>query len=90
MSMVFRAYHAMSRSGLTTPAGEPSGAVFGFTNMITSLLERENPENLAVVFDTKEPTFRHEKFTEYKANRDEFPEDLVPQLTRIKELLDIS
>ena len=85
MSLVFRAYHAMIRSGLQSPSGEPTGAVFGFTNTITSLLEKEKPEHIAVVFDTKEPTFRHERYPEYKANRDEFPEELVPQLARIKE-----
>lgn len=88
MSLVFRAYHAMHGARLITPSGDPSGAVFGFVNIITSFLERENPEYLAVVFDTKEPTFRHEMYKEYKANRDAFPEELVPQLASIKELLD--
>lgn len=88
MSVVFRAYHAMSRSGLQSPSGEPTFAVFAFANILTTLLEKENPEHLAVVFDTREPTFRHEKYPEYKANRDEFPEDLEPQLERIKELID--
>lgn len=89
MSIVFRAYHAMSTSGLKSPNGEPTGAVFGFTNIITSLLERFNPQRIAVVFDRPEPTFRHKMYPEYKANRDEFPQELVPQLIRIKELLDI-
>ncbi len=90
MSMVFRAYHAMLRSGLQTPKGEPAGAVFGFTNILTTLMDREGePANVAVVFDTSEPTFRHERYEEYKANRAEFPEQLVPQLARIKELLDL-
>jgi DNA polymerase-1 len=89
MSLVFRAYHAFIKSGLTSPDGELTGAVFGFANMLTSIIEKQNPGNLAVVFDSREPTFRHEKYEEYKANRDEFPEDLEPQLERIKELLDI-
>lgn len=89
MSLVFRAYHAMFSTGLKTPSGMPSGAIFGFTNIITSLLERENPDHIAVVFDTAEPTFRHDMFPEYKANRDAFPEDLGPQLPKIKELLDL-
>ena len=82
MSLVFRAYHAMSSSNLKSPDGEPTSAVFAFANIITSLLEKENPEKLAVVFD------RSELYPEYKANREAFPEDLVPQLARIKELLD--
>lgn len=88
MSIVFRAYHALSRSGLRTPTNEPTYAVFAFANIITSLLEKEKPEYIAVLFDTQEPTFRHKIFPEYKANRQAFPEDLVPQLKRIKDLLD--
>lgn len=88
MSVVFRAYHAMQKSGLRSPSGEPTFALFGFTNILTSLLEKEKPDYLAVVFDTAEPTFRHDLFTDYKANRDAFPDDLVPQLPKIKELLD--
>src|SRR5210317_829090 len=87
MSLVFRAYHAMFRSGLSNSDGEPTGAVFGFANTLTSLLEKYDPKHILVVYDTKAPTFRHEMFDEYKANRDEFPEDLVPQLKKIKELL---
>lgn len=89
MSVVFRAYHAMSRSGLKSPiTNEPTYAVFAFANILTSLIEKERPEYIAVLFDSREPTFRHEIFKEYKANREAFPEDLVPQLNRIKELLD--
>jgi DNA polymerase-1 len=88
MSIVFRAYHALSRSGLRTSNNEPTYAVFAFANIITSLLEKEKPEYIAVLFDTQEPTFRHKIFPEYKSNRQAFPEDLVPQLKRIKELLD--
>ncbi len=89
MSLVFRAYHAMSRSGLkSTITNEPTYAVFAFANILASLLEKENPEYIAVIFDSREPTFRHQIFKEYKANREAFPEDLVPQLIRIKELLD--
>lgn len=89
MSLVFRAYHAMFRSGLTNQAGEPTGAVFGFANTITSLLEKYNPKHILVVYDTSAPTFRNDMYEEYKANRDEFPEDLAPQLIKIKKLLDL-
>lgn len=89
MSVVFRAYFAMSGSGLKNKDGESTGAVFAFTNMITSLLERYEPQNIAVVFDRPEPTFRHELYPEYKANRDEFPEELIPQLAEIKNFLDL-
>ncbi len=90
MSLVFRAYHAMLNSNLTSPSGEPTYAVFGFINIISSLIDNHNPENIVVAFDTSAPTFRHEKFEAYKANRDEFPEPLVPQLLRIKEFLTLA
>jgi DNA polymerase I len=89
MSLVFRAYHAMSSSGLKSPKGEPTSAVFAFTNILTALLEKEKPEMLVVVFDTSAPTFRHVRYPLYKANRPAFPEDLVPQLAKIKQLLDV-
>jgi DNA polymerase-1 len=79
----------MQRSGLQNAKGEPTFAVFAFVNILTNLLEKEKPENIAVVFDRAEPTFRHEIYKEYKANRLAFPEDLVPQLARIKEFLDL-
>jgi DNA polymerase-1 len=88
MSLVFRAYHALSKANFKSPVGEPTGALFGFTNIITNFLEKENPEYIAVAFDTREPTFRHVQFENYKSNRPEFPEELVPQLPKIKQLLD--
>lgn len=87
MSLVFRAYHAMSKSNLQNSNGELTGAIFAFANILTSLLEKDKPEKIAVVFDTSHPTFRHEMYVEYKANRAEFPEDLIPQLAKIKELV---
>lgn len=89
MSMVFRAYHAMAASGLKNSEGQATGAIYSFTNIITRLLETSNPRLIAVVFDTKEPTFRHDMYPEYKANRAAFPEDLGPQLIAIKELINL-
>jgi DNA polymerase-1 len=89
-SLIFRAFYAMQRGRpLTTPAGEPSGAVFGFATILSSLLEREKPDYIACVFDTKEPTHRHVMYEAYKANRQAMPEELVPQVARIKELIDV-
>ncbi len=88
-SLIFRAFYALQRGRpLTATNGEPSGAVFGFANILSSLLEREKPEYIACVFDTKEPTHRHILYSEYKANRQAMPEDLIPQIPRIKELID--
>lgn len=89
-SLIFRAFYAMQRGRpLTAPNGEPSGAVYGFATILTSLLEREKPDYIVCVFDTKEPTHRHALYTPYKANRQAMPEDLVPQVGRIKELIDV-
>lgn len=87
MSLVFRAFHAMSRTGLKSPSGEPTGAVYGFANTLGTLLTKEQPDYICVAFDTASPTFRHNMYDQYKANRPEFPEDLVPQLARIKSLI---
>lgn len=89
MSLVFRAYHAMFRSELTNTVGEPTGAVFGFANILTSLLDKYDPKHILVVYDTHAPTFRNEMYDLYKANRAEFPEDLGPQITKIKEMLNL-
>lgn len=89
MSLVFRAYHAMSASNLKNKHGEPTGAIFGFVNIITSFLEKENPEYIAIAFDTEQPTFRHEIYENYKANREAFPDDLVPQLLKIKKFIQL-
>jgi DNA polymerase-1 len=88
MSLVFRAYHALMRTGLHAPTGEPTFATFGFANMLLLLLRQHHPELLGIAFDTAAPTFRHEQYTAYKATRQAPPEDLAPQLAHIKQLLD--
>jgi DNA polymerase I len=87
MGLVFRAYHAMSKMDLQAPNGEPTGAVFGFGNLLSTMLTKEKPDYVCVAFDTPAPTFRHERFEAYKAHRPEFPQELVPQLARIKEMV---
>jgi len=89
MSIVFRAYHALAQSNFRSPDGMPTGAIYGFLNIITNFLEKEDPKYFAVAFDTSAPTFRREKYDFYKANRAEFPEELVPQLPIIKKILDL-
>lgn len=89
MSLVFRAYHALAQSNFRSPDGMPTGAIYGFLNIITNFLEKENPDYIAIAFDTSAPTFRHEKYDFYKANRAEFPVELEPQLPIIKQILDL-
>ena len=84
---IFRAYHALPP--MTRPDGTPVNAVFGFSNMLFKLLKDVNegaaPTHLAVVFDAARRTFRNDLYEDYKANRPEAPEDLVPQFPLIRE-----
>ncbi|MCB1682295.1 MAG: DNA polymerase I [Alphaproteobacteria bacterium] len=85
---IFRAYYALAYSGrgsMTNPEGVPVSAVYGFTNMLLKMLQDYHAPYLAVVFDTARANFRNEIYPEYKANRDETPEDLIPQFPLIRE-----
>lgn len=81
---IFRAYYGIRP--LSSPSGEPTNAVFGFTTMIDKALREERPELLAITFDAGGKNFRHALYEEYKANRDKPPEDLISQIPRIKEV----
>ncbi|MBN2032215.1 MAG: hypothetical protein JW836_02985 [Deltaproteobacteria bacterium] len=85
-SYVYRAYHAIKN--LSNSQGLPTNAIFGFSRMTLKLLEDKNPRFMAVVLDAKGPTFRHEIFKDYKANRPPMPEDLQVQLPYIKKILE--
>jgi len=82
MSHIFRAYYAIR--GLTNSQGVPTNAVYGFATMLRKLVRQYQPLYLAVVFDGSQPTFRHESFQEYKANRAAMPEDLAVQFPYIR------
>ncbi|MBI5966227.1 MAG: DNA polymerase I, partial [Deltaproteobacteria bacterium] len=84
-SYIFRAFFAIQH--LSNSKGFPTNAIFGFTNMLLKVLREETPEYLAVVFDAPGPTFRHEVFNAYKANRPSMPENLRPQIPYIKEIV---
>ena len=81
---VYRAYHAIR--SLTNSKGMPTNAVFGFTRMLIKLIEDRQPAYVGMFFDAKGPTFRHEQYAEYKANRPPMPDDLVVQLAPIKSV----
>ena len=85
-SFIFRAYYAVRH--LSNKEGLPTNAIFGFANMIVKVLEDLSPSHIAIVYDTKYPTFRKERYPEYKANRSEMPDDLVPQMPYIKKFID--
>lgn len=87
MALIYRAYFALARSPRITSQGKNTNAQFGFTNTLVELLTKEKPSHLAVVFDTKAATVRHDDFTDYKANREEAPEDLILSLPDIKRII---
>jgi DNA polymerase-1 len=80
-SYLYRAFHALPN--LTNSRGEPTGALLGVANMLKRLLNEDDPEYIAVVFDAKGPTFRHEMYPEYKANRPPMPSELQLQVEAI-------
>ncbi len=80
---IFRAYHALP--SFTRPDGTPVGAVFGFTQMLMKLVDDTDADHIAVIFDTDRVTFRNDIYPDYKANRPETPEDLIPQFALIRE-----
>lgn len=89
MSHIFRAFYAPMQNRaapLATSQGFVTQAVYIFTNMLLKLLREEQPEYIAAIFESREKTFRHETFADYKANRTEMPEDLAKQLPYILRL----
>ncbi|HEY1345109.1 MAG TPA: 5'-3' exonuclease H3TH domain-containing protein, partial [Streptosporangiaceae bacterium] len=87
-SLAYRAFFALPAENFSTTTGQPTNAVYGFTAMLINVLRDETPTHVAVAFDRGEPTFRHEQWVEYKANRRETPADFRNQLSLIFEVLD--
>jgi DNA polymerase-1 len=85
-NFLFRAYHALPP--LSTKAGVPSGAVFGFTQMLVRLETDFKPPRLAVVFDAGAKSFRNDLYTEYKAHRPPAPDDLIPQFSLVRQVVE--
>ncbi len=88
MALVYRAHFAMIRSPRYTSKGLCTSAIFGVLNTLLDVLRREEPTHMAVAFDTAEPTARHEEFADYKAQREEMPEDIAAQLPWIDRLFE--
>lgn len=88
-NLLFRSYYATSYSGviMKNSKGFPTNGLYGFINMINKIIEEEKPNYILVAFD-KGKTFRHEKYSEYKAGRREMPEELKLQFPKAKEVLD--
>jgi DNA polymerase-1 len=87
LALIYRAYYALIRNPRITSTGINTNAQFGFTNTLFDLINKEKPTHLAVCFDTHAPTERHTDFTDYKANRQEAPEDLLASLPDIQRII---
>ena len=87
-ALAYRAYYAFIGRPLVTSGGMNVSAVYGFTNSLIKILEEEKPDYIAVVFDSSQPTFRHEMHPEYKATREKMPEDMAIQLQKLKEVIE--
>src|SRR5213083_2067738 len=91
-ALIYRAYFAFSNSPRINSKGFNTSAIFGFTNTLLEVLNKQKPTHIAIVFDTAAPTARHEDFTAYKANRQEIPEDIassIPYIYKLAEAFNI-
>ena len=87
LALIYRAYFAFSNNPRINSKGFNTSAIFGFTNTLLEILNKEKPSHIAVVFDVEGPTQRHIEFESYKANREEMPEDLRKSIPIIVELI---
>lgn len=87
MALIYRAHFALSKNPRINSKGLNTGVMLGFTNTLLEVLNKEKPSHIAVAFDTSAPTFRHEQFVEYKANRQEQPEDITVSIPWVKEIV---
>ncbi|MFP4199298.1 MAG: DNA polymerase I [Halanaerobium sp.] len=85
-SLTHRAFYALPL--LTNDEGEYTNAVFGFIRMLFSLTDEWNPDRMIITFDKKAPTFRHQEYEDYKGNRKEMPEELVPQISLLQQTIE--
>ncbi len=87
-ALIYRSYFAFIRNPRFNSKGMNTSAMLGFANTLVQLLENEKPEYIGVVFDMSKPTFRHEMFPEYKANRQEMPEELRKAIPYIRKMIE--
>lgn len=86
-ALVYRAYYALIRAPRVTSTGFNTSAIFGFANTLQELLKSQQPTHIAVCFDPHGPTFRHEAYPDYKAQRDKQPEDITKSIPIIKDII---
>ncbi len=88
MALIYRAYYALNRTPRINSKGQNTSAILGFANTLTEVLKKEDPSHIAIAFDSIEPTLRKTDFADYKANREDMPEDIVSSLPYIRELIE--
>lgn len=86
-ALIYRAYYALIRAPRVTSKGLNTSAIFGFVNTLEEVLKKETPSHIAVCFDPHGPTFRHEAYPEYKAQREKQPEDITKSIPYIKDII---
>ena len=87
-ALIYRSYYAFIKNPRINSKGMNTSAIFGFINSLEDVLKRENPTHIAVGFDPKGPTFRHEAYEQYKAQRQETPEDIRKSVPFIKDIIE--
>jgi DNA polymerase-1 len=87
-ALIYRAYYALIRNPMFSSSGFNTSTIFGFTNTLEEVLAKEKPTHIAVAFDPPTPTFRHEMYPQYKAQREETPEEIIKSVPRIKEIIE--
>jgi DNA polymerase-1 len=87
-ALAYRSYFAFIRNPLISAKGENVSAVYGFTMSLIKLIREDKPDYIAMTFDSKEPTFRHEMYNEYKATREKMPDDMIDSLSRIDQVVE--
>ncbi|MFP3861274.1 MAG: 5'-3' exonuclease H3TH domain-containing protein, partial [Bacteroidales bacterium] len=86
-ALIYRAYYAFIKNPVYNSKGLNTSAILGFTNTLLEVLEKQSPSHIGVAFDPSEPTFRNEIYPEYKANREQMPEDIRSSIPYIKEII---
>ncbi len=87
-ALIYRSYYAFIKNPRYNSKGQNTSAIYGFANTLIDLIAKENPTHIAVVFDPPHPTFRHDMYKEYKANREATPEDIKLSIPYIKQLIE--
>ncbi len=88
MALIYRAYYALNKNPRINSKGLNTSAIVGFANTLYDILKNEKPTHIAVAFDTMAPTVRHDNFVQYKANREDTPEDIIVAISYIKRLIE--